>query len=76
MYQSDPGEKMSFAPYFWVYMNCLLIAMRGYGFVAEFWVVFVDFVLCGFAGNDDLDWTFVKNFVGNCVGNFSGISCF
>ena len=77
---------MSFLPYlcYLVCMNCLLTVVRGYGFVAEFCVVFVGFVLCEFAGNDDLDLNFVENFVGNfagysvgnSVGNFFDISCF
>ena len=46
---------MFFDTYFWVYMNCLLRAVGGYGFVAGFWVVYIGFALCGPADNDDLD---------------------
>ena len=64
---------MLFDPYFWVCMNCLLRAVGGYGFVAVFWVVYVGFVLCGLADNDDLDQYFGGGFVGDYIGSFSDI---
>ena len=62
---------MTFGPYFWVCMSCLLSAVRGYCFVAVFFAVSVGFGLCEYAGYADLG----LNFVGDSAGNSCGISC-